>query len=138
MNKNQLVSVTLLILFFLLSGTIHLSRKDCRLHLDKTFISDEQEYIAEFNQEGKAFFHSTFYRNTTYRIIVCREQEGFVKYTISDHQENLIFSNEEYNYTPYWNFLFENTVDCIITVEKLDNNVSNNQATATLLIGFRK
>lgn len=94
--------------------------------------------MAEFNHEGKAFFHSTFYRNTTYRIIACQDQTGVVKFTVSDHQENLIFSNEEFDYSPYWDFLFENTVDCIITVERLDNNELNNQGTATLLIGFKK
>lgn len=124
--------------FIMLSGHSIPNPKDCKNILGKDFISDEQEYRAEFDSENKAYFHSTFFRNTTYRVVACFDDSSVVKFTVTDHQKNMIFSNSDYNYTSSWDFFFENTVDCIITLELTKESVKTNKGTALLLIGFKK
>lgn len=138
MKSAHIIKIFLLLALISLSGFTRLSRKDCRVFLTKDFISDEQEYKADFNEQNKAYFHSTFFGNTTYRIVACSDQTEIVKFSVSDHQGNLIFSNENYNYAPFWDFKFEHTVDCVITIELIDSSETNFDATALLLIGFKK
>jgi hypothetical protein len=136
--KKKKYTVILLTVVFILSGHSIPNQKDCKKLLGKNFISDEQEYRAEFNSENKAFFHATFFRNTTYRIAACYDESAIVKFTVSDHQGNIIFTNSDYNHASYWDFFFENTVDCIVTVELTKESVKTNKRTALLLIGFKE
>jgi hypothetical protein len=137
MNRNS-YKILLLAIFIIFSGHSVPIQKDCKDLLGKNYISDEQEYRAEFNSENKAYFHATFFRNTTYRIAACYEGKGPVKFSVTDHLENIFFSNSDHNYAPFWDFFFENTVDCIITVELTEESDKANKGTALLLIGFKK
>lgn len=138
MNRENIITGLLLTVIILASGYTSSVRNDCRNFLGKDYISDEQEYRAEFNSENKADFHAAFFRNTTYRIAVCHEESYGVKFTVKDHEGNMIFTNSDYNHSPSWDFFFENTVDCVITVELTEQNVKPNKGAALLLIGFKK
>jgi hypothetical protein len=137
MNRNS-YKILLLAVFIIFSSHSVPNQKDCKNLLGKNYISDEQEYRAEFNSENKAYFHATFFRNTNYRIAACNDGKGPVKFTVIDHQKNMIFSNSDYNYASSWDFFFENTVDCIIIVERTEEFDKSNNRTALLLIGFKK
>jgi hypothetical protein len=137
MNRKN-YSVILLTVFILFTGSSVPNKKDCKNLLDKEFISNEQEYRAEFNSENKAYFHATFFRNSTYRITACNNESDVVKFSVADHEGNMIFSNSDYDFISFWDFFFENTVDCIITVERTEETVKTVKGTALLLIGFKK
>lgn len=138
MNRENIITGLLLTVIILASGYTGSVKNDCKSLLGKDYISDEQEYRADFNSENKAYFHATFFRNTTYRIAVCHEESYVMKFSVTDHEGNLIFSNMEYNYSPTWDFFFENTVDCIITIELPEENSKTTKGAALLLIGFKK
>ncbi|HRW62937.1 MAG TPA: hypothetical protein P5132_05590 [Bacteroidales bacterium] len=101
------------------------------------YISDGQEYIAHLDENNRARFYSTFFGGSHYRIVACSDIKNIpLKMTIYDTEKNLLFNNSDYNYSPFWNFTFISTIDCIIEIEyKTDKTLPNE---VMLLIGFKE
>ncbi len=109
----------------------------CEAYLKMPYISDGQTYTAFLNGDEVAEFHATFYGENTYRIVAYSgTTEGNVEYSVYDKDRNLLFTNYDYQNTPYWDFEFENSLDCIIEA-KLDNKGAAS-GFVVLLIGFRQ
>jgi hypothetical protein len=51
-------------------------------------------------------------------------KKGKLVFLVYDTEKNLLFTNENFNYSPYWDFRFTSTVTCIIQVD-----VKNSQFT---------
>ena len=101
------------------------------------YISDGQEYIARLDENNRARFYCTFFGGSHYRIVACSDVEGSpLKMDIYDTEKNLLFSNIEYNYSPFWNLTFESTIDCIIEIEFKSDKILNHEV--MLLIGFKE
>lgn len=130
--------IAILIVFIVNAGFAGFEKEFCHNYLQHDYITDEQEYIARYNENSQAFFHATFYKSTTYRIVVCSKSGERVKFTLSDKYDNIIFCSENFNYADHWDFYFENTMDCNITVEKIGTGNNEIRETAMLLIGFKK
>ncbi|MFC2138597.1 hypothetical protein ACFLTE_10510 [Bacteroidota bacterium] len=109
---------------------------DCEEHLKLPYVSDGHDYSIELKKEDKGEFKTTFYGGSTYRIISCSNlPQGKVIFTLYDTDKNLLFSNQDYNYTNYWDFQFNSTIDCIIEVKFISEIADNAQI--LLLIGFK-
>ncbi|MGB4536556.1 MAG: hypothetical protein WBI34_10360, partial [Tenuifilaceae bacterium] len=53
----------------------------------------------------------------TYRIVACTNvRRGNLVFSVFDTEKNLLFTNANYDNSPYWDFRFASTVTCIIRV----------------------
>jgi hypothetical protein len=90
----------------------------CSLYFSPEYISDGQEYFAQLKPDQKTEFRTTFFGDNTYRIVACTNlKRSDVVFSVFDTEKNLLFSNANYEYTPYWDFKFSSTVTCIIQVD---------------------
>ncbi len=110
----------------------------CTKYIVSPYISDGQQYKALLNGEEIAEFHATFYGGTTYRIVGATGQsEGNLIFSLYDKERNLLFTNRDYENSPYWDFKFTSTIDCIIEAG-LDSGNSTASGFAIMLIGFKQ
>ena len=105
--------------------------------MNRVFISDGQVYRAFLNDDEAAEFEATFYGGSTYRIATSAGiDENYIIFEVYDKERNLLFSNEDYEYAPYWDFAIENSLDCTIEVKlDVDKKVSG---CASVMIAFAK
>jgi len=109
----------------------------CSKYIKPPYVSDGQVYKALITGDEIAEFHVTFYGGTTYRIVIASgNREGNVVFSLYDKERNLIFTNRDHKYTPYWDFKFTSTVDCIIEAELLPT-ARIGSGILTMLIGFQ-
>ncbi len=107
----------------------------CAQYLKPPYISDGQQYSALLNGDEVAEFHATFYGGSTYRIVgFSGLQKGNLSITVYDEERNILFSNTDYDNTPYWDFKFKSTINCIIEAKLDSKNLTS--GIAVLLIGF--
>jgi len=110
----------------------------CSKYIKPPFISDGQVYKALVTGDEIAEFHVTFYGGTIYRIsIAAGQSEGNVIFSLYDKERHLLFTNKDYNNSPYWDFKFTSTIDCIIEAE-LDPSARSGSGIVNMLIGFRQ
>jgi len=108
----------------------------CSKHIVPPFISDGQQYKALLTGDEIAEFRASFYGGSTYRITACSGQsEGNIVFSLYDKERNLLFTNRDYENSPYWDFRFNSTIDCIIEAELVGGQASG---FAFLLIGFKQ
>jgi hypothetical protein len=133
----RIVIILTLTLFSLNSfSQIEQLKKTCSTNFPSYYISDGQEYFAALKPDQRIEFRTTFYADNTYRISACTNaKKGKLVFKVYDTEKNLLFTNESFNYSPFWDFRFTSTVTCIIQVE-----VKNPQfipGYVMLLIGFK-
>ncbi len=110
----------------------------CLKNLGRQFISDGQNYRSLLLDDEVAEFHGTFYGGSTYRIAACSGMgDGNLVVKIFDKDRNLLYSNSDFNNSPYWDFKFKFTMDCIIEAS-LDKNKAASSGCAVVLIGFKQ
>jgi len=108
----------------------------CAGNLTTEYISDGQQYISLLNGDEIAEFRATFYSGSVYRITGCSGlANGNLVFSVYDTQRNKIFSNRDYKNTPYWDFKFTSTMECIIEAQ-LDPS-GPQSGLAIMLIGFK-
>lgn len=109
----------------------------CVKHLSTNFISDGQQHRALLLTSQTAEFHTTFYGGSTYRVAACSGlTDGNLIFIIKDTQNNILFTNKDFKYSPYWDFKITSTVDCIIEANLNAENVAS--GCAVILIGFKQ
>lgn len=107
----------------------------CTKHITNDFISDGQLYRSLLYEDQVAEFKTTLFGGTTYRIASCSGfEDGNLIFSVFDQKRNLLYTNSEYDNSPYWNFQVESTIDVIIEAQ-LDMNKLDSGC-AVLLIGF--
>lgn len=90
----------------------------CSLYFSPEFISDGQEYFAQLNPDRKIEFRTTFFGDNTYRIVACSNiRRSELVFSVFDTEKNLLFSNADYEFSPYWDFRFSSSVTCIIQID---------------------
>ncbi len=110
--------------------------KHCSKHLPTSYISDGQVYQTPISDNETAEFNVTFYGGSTYRVAACAGlEDGNLIFTIYDRDHNELFCSGEHNNTPFWDFKFADTVDCLIEARLADQ--TDNSSFAILLIGFK-
>ena len=106
-------------------------------HLGTKYISDGQLYRAFLNGEEVAEFHVTFFGGNKYRIAGGNGvTDGNLVFTLYDTEGNLLFTNNDYKNTPYWDFEFKSTVDCVVEAQLA--SLTGASGCAVLLIGFER
>ena len=140
--KKTILKFVLIIGSFVSINTAYAQMPDtvatiCEKHLAKSFISDGQQYRSLLmSSDETAEFHTVLYGGTTYRVAACTGlSDGKLLFSVYDKERHLLFSNTDFNNTPYWDFKVNNTLDCIIEA-KLDE--SKNSGRAVVLIGFKQ
>lgn len=133
-------NILILIIFFGALTSVNAQMENttqmCSKHIVPPFVSDGQQYRALLNGEELAEFHATFYGGSTYRISACSgTAEGSLIFSIYDKERNLLYSNRDFQNSPYWDFQFNSTMDCIIEAELSKKEGSG---FAILLIGFKQ
>lgn len=109
----------------------------CKKYISPPFISSGQIHKSLVRGDAEAEFRSTFYSGTTYRVVVCSDVEGNKPvFTLYDNENHKLFSNQKHNYSPYWDFQFESTVDCIIKVRFKE--ALEKPAYLILMVGFKE
>jgi len=109
----------------------------CSLYFPPEYISDGQQYFTALKPDESVEFRTTFYGENIYRIVACTNvKKGQLRFSVYDTDKNLLFSNENYGYSPYWNFKFKSTVNCIIRL-KIDSEKFQ-PGYIMLLVGFQQ
>ncbi|HAF29333.1 MAG TPA: hypothetical protein DCG75_09835 [Bacteroidales bacterium] len=131
-------SLSFLISFFAANALLAQNNIDhCSDYLTSGFVSDGQEYKAKLDENNRAKFYTTFYGGSQYRLIACGEITDYpLAFSVFDTEKNLLFSNKDNDFTPYWNFTFTSTIDCIIEFEYNNEKPLKNEV--MLLIGFKE
>jgi hypothetical protein len=108
----------------------------CSLYFSPEFVSDGQEYFDQLKPDQKIEFRTTFFGENTYRIVACTNlRRSELVFTVYDTEKNLLFTNANYNFSPYWDFRFASTVTCIIQVDV--RNQKFMPGYVMLLIGYK-
>jgi hypothetical protein len=104
---------------------------------DKPFISDGQVYQAFVDVEQSAEFKVTLFGGSFYRIATTAgKRDNYVIFSVYDMDRNLLFTNEDFNNKPYWDFKIENTIDCFVEARiDIDKKVSG---CLVVLLGFQR
>jgi hypothetical protein len=117
--------------------------KFCAKNMGKQFISDGQQYFSLLNGVEVAEFRATFFAGATYRIAACSGMsEGKIIFTLYDstdpQKRKELYSNRNYHNTPYWDFKFASTMECVIEAQLDPKSPGPGSGIALLLIGFKK
>lgn len=140
MKKLSYYLITVLVIIsinFQVLGQADTLIKFCSLNLTNDYVSDGQQYISLLNGDEIAEFRATFYGGSTYRIAACSGlTNGNLIFSVYDRERNELFSNRNYKNTPYWDFKFTSTMECIIEAQ-LDPK-GPESGFAILLIGFKQ
>ncbi|MDX9769532.1 MAG: hypothetical protein RBT19_04170 [Tenuifilaceae bacterium] len=140
MNRTLTIVFVTLAFLTLLSrsavGQLNQLQHICSLYFSPEYITDGQEYFAQLKPDQKVEFRTTFFGDNTYRIVACTNlRRSDVIFSVYDTEKNLLFTNANYNNSPYWDFRFSSSVTCIIQVD-----VQNQKFTpgyVMLLIGYK-
>lgn len=100
------------------------------------FVSDGQVYTALLDRQ-KAEFKTTFFGGSTYRIAcTAGTDDAYVIFTVKDLDGNILFTNNKYKNSSYWDFKVPKTLPVVIETElDLDKKVTG---CAIMMIGFKK
>ncbi|MDA0972294.1 MAG: hypothetical protein O2867_01040 [Bacteroidetes bacterium] len=104
-------------------------------YIPADYISDGQSYRAFLVDDEIAEFSTTLFAGVDYRVAVMTGTEvKSIEFRLLDRERNLLFTNRDYDMSPYWNFYSESTQDCIIEAQ-LDNETVQSGC-AVVLITF--
>lgn len=114
-------------------STAHYAQK----YISSNFISDGQSYRSLIYDDQVAEFYTTFYGGANYRIVSFSgmEKEQLI-FSLYDQDDNLLFTNENHNNSPYWDFEFKSTISARIEA-RLDV-LKQSSGCAVLLVGFER
>src|SRR6056297_1675982 len=119
-----------IVLFFIVHTFLIIAQNKnniCNKYFEPSFIMNDKEHT----------FQLTFYENFYYRIAVCTENANdTLQFTVYDRQNNILFSNKDYHYTPYWNFRFRSTIECLIKV-RLKEELPAKKIKFNLVSGYK-
>ena len=108
----------------------------CGKNFSKEYLSDGQDYRALLVDEQTAEFNLTLYGGSTYRFGACSGlKDGNLLFRVYDAERNEIFSNKDYELSPYWDFKVTNTLEVIVEANLNLDKVES--GCAVLLVGFR-
>lgn len=109
----------------------------CQKHLGTQFISDGQSYRSLLVGDEVAEFQTTFFGGSEYRIAGCNgNSDGNLIWSVYDVEGTLLFTNNDYRNSPYWDFEFVSTID--VTIEAQLSSMSQGSGCAVLIIGFKR
>lgn len=109
----------------------------CVKHMTSGFLSDGQQYRALLRTDEMAEFDITLYGGSKYRISACSGfSDGNLIFTLLDQERNILFSNNEFEMSPYWDFEVTSTIDAILEARLKPSDAES--GCAVVLIGFQQ
>lgn len=117
--------------------------KLCSRHIIPPFVSDGQTYRALVLSNQTAEFQTTFFAGTTYRIAAASGMsDGNLIFSIYSYDpatgdRQLIFTNSQHSYAPYWDFKINATVEVVIEAS-LNPASGKDSGCAVVLVGFKQ
>jgi hypothetical protein len=110
--------------------------KGCYKKFSSEFIISEKEHKITITENDSALFHLTFYDSFTYRISACSDvDESNLLIVLYDMKDNILFSNEFYNFAQSWDFQFKSTMECKIKIKIIGTKFK--KGTVYLLTGYK-
>gem|GEM_PF-4480645 len=110
--------------------------RDCSRHITQGFIPFDKEYMMEISQGESANYQVTFYDGFVFRLAACTDIRGATLiFSVFDNQGNILFTNKEFELSPYWDFVFKSTLECTVKVELQD--VKFSKAKIWLLVAYK-
>ncbi len=113
------------------------SRSDCEKLITPAYYYNDQDYLVKISQNEKASFHVTFYENFQYRLVACNKlKNSRVEVTLIDPNNNILYSNIDYDYTQVWDFQFTSTIECVVKMAVVGNEKFD-KTELSLLVGYK-
>jgi|SRR5690554_1038230 len=140
-KKSTLVLFSVLLTTLLLTSIESNAQCDtianvCERNFTDAYLSDGQEYRALLVDEQTAEFHLTLYGGSVYRFGACSGLDnGNLIFRLLDKDRNRIFTNEDHELSPYWDFQVNSTLDVIVEANLNAEKISS--GCAVLLVGFK-
>lgn len=128
-------------LIFLFFGCIHFINAQsldgkCEKYISSDFTIFEKDYKLEINSTEEATLHVTCYEDFIYRFVTCSNHSNEkLIFSIYDSEDNLLYTNENYSLTPYWDFKFNSTLECVVKIKK--SSKIDTKSTISLIIGYK-
>jgi len=117
------------------------TKKHCLSQLSP-FVYNGQLNSAVLTQGDVADLMLTFYPDQDYRVFVCYDDAfGNVEFRLYDSNRNLIYSNKDNDYLPYWDFSSSETMQLVLRViipEKTKDQIAVKSGCVSILVGFKK
>lgn len=146
--KKQIITLLLLFSGFfgfnqVLNAQCDTTARLCSRHIIPPFVSDGQTYRAFVLSGQNAEFQTTFFAGTTYRIAAASGMSdgnlifSIFAYDPATGQRDLIFTNSQHSYAPYWDFKVNTTVEVVIEAT-LSPTSGKDSGCAVVLIGFKQ
>ena len=107
-----------------------------RSYLEDSYISDGQIYRVMLNYDEEGEFDVTLFEGTQYRIAFSSTlSQSNLMFSVIDSEQNVLFTNQDFDNTPYWDLIFTSTIDCKIQVKIEDKQ--NRSGIAIMMIGYK-
>ncbi len=117
------------------------TKKHCLSQLSP-FVYNGQLNSAVLTQGDVADLMLTFYPDQDYRVFVCYDDAfGNVEFRLYDSNKNLIYTNKDNDYLPYWDFSSSETMQLILRViipEKAQDQIAVKSGCVSILVGFKE
>jgi len=105
--------------------------------MSEAFIPDGQSYRALLFGDQVAEFETTLFGDSKYRIATyAGMKEDQLILTMYDEQDNVLFTNADYENSPYWDFEVESSLK--VRLEAKLDKTKQTSGCAVLLIGFER
>lgn len=136
------------VIAFFSVASINSANAQCKKFTKKHCLSKLSPYIyngqlnsAVLTQGDVADLMLTFYPDQDYRVFVCcNDALGDVEFHLYDSNKNLIYTNKDNNYLPYWDFSSSETMQLVLRViipKKSEDQISVNSGCVSILVGFK-
>ena len=139
MRKSILSVVAFLILSFWGANTLNSQEEallnNCINKIRSPYIISGQPFKVFITGDEVAEFHTTFFAGNTYRIVACGLKEKQIVFSVYDNKRNLLFTNENFDNAPYWDFKVEGSLECIVEAKLGNKDLTS--GLAMLLVGFK-
>lgn len=137
MKKFILFATIFLGISFISAGQCDTTAHYAQKYLKENFVPDGQSYRALLYDDQLAEFETTFFGNSTYRVVAFSglEKEQLI-FSLYDEEDNLLFTNKEHKNSPYWDFEIESSLSVRLEAE-LDQT-KQSSGCAVILVGFEK
>jgi len=113
----------------------------CMKKLDP-FIFNGQHNRMVLTDSTRAELNLTFYGGQKYRVYICSEDKiGKIEFTLYDANQKEIFSNRNFNYVSYWDFVSKTTQKITLDVNVAKDQKEKPKAKSgcvSILIGFKQ
>lgn len=120
----------------LLSFSQTSNNSPCETYITAEYIIDPQYHATPLKDGETKQFTITFIGGNVYRLAVSSSTENNIHFMIYDQENNILFSNADFKYAPYWDFDVTNTLECIIKVSLVSSQI--HEDFATICIGFKQ